>query len=297
MPRAPHKPADKTTARSPDGKRATTLSVYGYTDYRAYLRNFYDMRKESERGYSYRAFSKAAGFSSPNTQGPSTSPTSGQGPKDSVGASSAPDSSAPTTASNAAGEGKDSTNTTMASSSTGGATTATATSGATTLPPDILGAVDVAFASCASPLAKDFTGTTTYSVSIGSGVATKVVVQKDADAKSWDIVDTNAKLLRKILVNATNTSNTFGVTATDGSGNAIGLSYQCAAVATTTNVTLAGQTNPVTKRTLTLTETTSGRTKQLVWYITPATSTTAIAVPRVELTDQATGVLTVFAAQ
>jgi len=67
MPRAPHKPADKTAARSPEAKRATTLSVYGYTDYRAYLRNFYDMRKESERGYSYRAFSKAAGFSSPNT--------------------------------------------------------------------------------------------------------------------------------------------------------------------------------------------------------------------------------------
>ena len=42
------------------------LSVYGYTDYRAYLKDFYEFRKDSQRGYSYRAFSKAAGFSSPN---------------------------------------------------------------------------------------------------------------------------------------------------------------------------------------------------------------------------------------
>jgi len=35
-------------------------------DYRTYLKDYYSFRKESERGYSYRAFSKAAGFTSPN---------------------------------------------------------------------------------------------------------------------------------------------------------------------------------------------------------------------------------------
>jgi len=43
-----------------------TLSIYGYTDYRAYLKDFYEFKKDSARGYSYRSFSKAAGFSSPN---------------------------------------------------------------------------------------------------------------------------------------------------------------------------------------------------------------------------------------
>jgi uncharacterized protein (TIGR02147 family) len=42
------------------------LSVYGYTDYRKYLQDYYHFRKDTERGYSYRAFSKAAGFTSPN---------------------------------------------------------------------------------------------------------------------------------------------------------------------------------------------------------------------------------------
>jgi len=42
------------------------LSAYGYTDFRAYLRDFYAFRKDGQHGYSYRAFSKAAGFSSPN---------------------------------------------------------------------------------------------------------------------------------------------------------------------------------------------------------------------------------------
>lgn len=42
------------------------LSIYGYTDFRNYLKDFYEFRKGSERGYSYRTFSKAAGFSSPN---------------------------------------------------------------------------------------------------------------------------------------------------------------------------------------------------------------------------------------
>lgn len=53
-------------AESSGSAKRQTLSVYGYTDYRRYLRDFYDYRKESERGYSFRAFSKAAGFSSPN---------------------------------------------------------------------------------------------------------------------------------------------------------------------------------------------------------------------------------------
>lgn len=43
-----------------------SLSVYGYTNYREYLRDFYAFRKDSQRGYSYRGFSKAAGFTSPN---------------------------------------------------------------------------------------------------------------------------------------------------------------------------------------------------------------------------------------
>lgn len=42
------------------------LNVFGYTDYRAYLRDFYEFRKDGQHGYSYRAFSKAAGFTSPN---------------------------------------------------------------------------------------------------------------------------------------------------------------------------------------------------------------------------------------
>jgi len=42
------------------------LSVYGYTDYRLYLKDYYEFRKDGRHGYSYRAFSKAAGFASPN---------------------------------------------------------------------------------------------------------------------------------------------------------------------------------------------------------------------------------------
>ncbi len=45
---------------------ANHLKIYGYTDYRKYLKEFYENRKSSHKGYSYRAFSKAAGFSSPN---------------------------------------------------------------------------------------------------------------------------------------------------------------------------------------------------------------------------------------
>jgi len=46
--------------------REATLSVYGYTDYRKYLGDFYEFKKQSTRGYSFRMFSKVAGFSSPN---------------------------------------------------------------------------------------------------------------------------------------------------------------------------------------------------------------------------------------
>lgn len=42
------------------------LSIFGYTDFRTYLHTFYHLKKESDRGYSYRAFSKAAGFTAPN---------------------------------------------------------------------------------------------------------------------------------------------------------------------------------------------------------------------------------------
>ena len=42
------------------------FAVYGYTNFRTYLRDFYEFRKDSQRGYSYRAFSKSAGFTSPN---------------------------------------------------------------------------------------------------------------------------------------------------------------------------------------------------------------------------------------
>lgn len=43
-----------------------SLSIYGYTNYRTYLKDFYAFRKDGQHGYSYRSFSKAAGFTSPN---------------------------------------------------------------------------------------------------------------------------------------------------------------------------------------------------------------------------------------
>jgi uncharacterized protein (TIGR02147 family) len=48
-----------TMAKSP-------LVVYGYTNYRKYLLDYYEFKKAGPRGFSYRSFSKAAGFSSPN---------------------------------------------------------------------------------------------------------------------------------------------------------------------------------------------------------------------------------------
>ncbi len=47
-------------------KAQSQLSVFGYTDYRQYLRDFYQFKKDSYRGYSFRQFSKDAGFTSPN---------------------------------------------------------------------------------------------------------------------------------------------------------------------------------------------------------------------------------------
>ena len=40
--------------------------VYEYTDFRKFLRDYYEYRKASHRGFSFRNFSRVAGFSSPN---------------------------------------------------------------------------------------------------------------------------------------------------------------------------------------------------------------------------------------
>lgn len=44
----------------------SNIDVYGYLDYRALLRDYYEDRKKHGRGFSYRAFSAAAGLRSPN---------------------------------------------------------------------------------------------------------------------------------------------------------------------------------------------------------------------------------------
>lgn len=41
-------------------------SIFGYTNFRKYLADYYEARKGSARGYSYRQFCAKAGFSSPN---------------------------------------------------------------------------------------------------------------------------------------------------------------------------------------------------------------------------------------
>ena len=46
--------------------KADAPDVYEYLDYRAYLRAYYKHHKARGRGFSYRAFSKKAGLSSPN---------------------------------------------------------------------------------------------------------------------------------------------------------------------------------------------------------------------------------------
>ena len=40
--------------------------MFGYLDYRAFLRDFYSARKTKGRGFSYRSFSRKAGLKSPN---------------------------------------------------------------------------------------------------------------------------------------------------------------------------------------------------------------------------------------
>lgn len=42
------------------------IKVYGYTNYRKFLQDFYEEKKSAARGFSYRQFSKKCGFSSPN---------------------------------------------------------------------------------------------------------------------------------------------------------------------------------------------------------------------------------------
>lgn len=56
----------KSDTQKTDSLKGSPLSPFGYTNYRHYLRDFYEQQKASTRGYSYRSFSKAAGFSSPN---------------------------------------------------------------------------------------------------------------------------------------------------------------------------------------------------------------------------------------
>ncbi len=45
---------------------ASSLGIYGYTNYRQYLNDFYQQKKSGKRGYSFRQFSQSAGFRSPN---------------------------------------------------------------------------------------------------------------------------------------------------------------------------------------------------------------------------------------
>lgn len=45
---------------------APGIDVFGYLDYRAFLRDAYNARKQKGRGFSYRSFSRKAGLKSPN---------------------------------------------------------------------------------------------------------------------------------------------------------------------------------------------------------------------------------------
>jgi uncharacterized protein (TIGR02147 family) len=51
---------------SGDVARAPQIDVFEYLDYRSFLRDFYENRKQHGRGFSYRAFSRRAGLKSPN---------------------------------------------------------------------------------------------------------------------------------------------------------------------------------------------------------------------------------------
>jgi uncharacterized protein (TIGR02147 family) len=50
--------------KDPNTRRRSPIDVFGYLDYRAFLADFYKARKH--KGYSYRAFSRAAGLGAPN---------------------------------------------------------------------------------------------------------------------------------------------------------------------------------------------------------------------------------------
>src|SRR5690606_28781944 len=55
------------TARSPHPVfMPRAIDIFGYMDYRAFLRDFYAEKKASGRGFSFRAFSRRAGLGSPN---------------------------------------------------------------------------------------------------------------------------------------------------------------------------------------------------------------------------------------
>jgi uncharacterized protein (TIGR02147 family) len=47
-------------------ERGKTVNLYAYLDYRAFLRDWYEAAKHSGKAFSFRAFSKRAGFHSPN---------------------------------------------------------------------------------------------------------------------------------------------------------------------------------------------------------------------------------------
>jgi uncharacterized protein (TIGR02147 family) len=56
----------KTTSSAVKKGAPTSPTVYGQTDYRQFLREFYAHRKAGERGYSFRIFARQAGFNTPN---------------------------------------------------------------------------------------------------------------------------------------------------------------------------------------------------------------------------------------
>ncbi|MGE0616139.1 MAG: TIGR02147 family protein, partial [Bacteriovoracia bacterium] len=41
-------------------------NLFEYTDYRKYLEDYYNFKKATDPGFSYRSFAKAAGFTSSN---------------------------------------------------------------------------------------------------------------------------------------------------------------------------------------------------------------------------------------
>ncbi|HLD45815.1 MAG TPA: TIGR02147 family protein [bacterium] len=47
-------------------KEKPDINLFIYSDYRKFLRNYYQLKKKMSPGFSFRSFSKAAGFTSPN---------------------------------------------------------------------------------------------------------------------------------------------------------------------------------------------------------------------------------------